>query len=119
MISVLDEQLEAVDCPMKAQMQLDVAVEEIYTNISNYAYGEAEGEVFISMEVTPDFAKIVFMDSGNPFNPLEVDEPDVVSDAQSEKMGGLGIYMVRQSMDEVTYEYKDGKNQLSIKKNLQ
>jgi anti-sigma regulatory factor (Ser/Thr protein kinase) len=116
LISILDEQLEAVDCPMKAQMQLDVAMEEIYGNISQYAYGESGGQVLVRMNITREFAEITFIDEGSPFNPLEKEDIDVDETAKSDKLGGLGIYMVKQSMDDVSYEYKDGKNCLTIKK---
>lgn len=114
LISVLDQQLEAVDCPMKAQLQLDVAVEEIYSNISHYAYDEKMGQVYVLLDINGERATITFEDEGRPFNPLDIEAPDIEASAQSEKMGGLGIYMVRQSMDKVNYQYKDGRNCLTI-----
>ncbi|SDB50741.1 Anti-sigma regulatory factor (Ser/Thr protein kinase) [Pseudobutyrivibrio sp. YE44] len=116
LVSILDEQLEAVDCPMKAQLQLDVAVEEIFSNISHYAYGENKGQVSIRMDISPERGLIEFMDQGEPFNPLEKEDPDVEAAAESNQLGGLGIYIVKESMDEVSYEYRDRKNVLTIKK---
>ena len=118
LISILDERLEAVDCPMKAQLQLDVAVEEIFGNICQYAYGQASGEAIVRMNITEQEANITFIDEGAPFNPLEKEEPDVEMEAMSENVGGLGIFMVKESMDAVTYEYNDGKNHLTIVKYL-
>lgn len=118
LISILDERLEAVDCPMKAQLQLDVAVEEVFGNICQYAYGQASGEAIVRMNITEQEASITFIDEGAPFNPLEKEEPDVEMEAMSENVGGLGIFMVKESMDAVTYEYNDGKNHLTIVKYL-
>ncbi len=118
LISVLDEQLEAANCPMKAQLQLDVAVEEIFGNIASYAYDGAKGLVIVQLNISGEVAEILFVDEGKPFNPLEVDEPNVEEIAQSEKLGGLGIFMVKESMDQVHYDYRDGKNFLTIKKFL-
>ncbi|MBE5910464.1 ATP-binding protein [Pseudobutyrivibrio sp.] len=118
LISILDERLEAVDCPMKTQLQLDVAVEEVFGNICQYAYGQAPGEAIVRMNITEQEANITFIDEGAPFNPLEKEEPDVEMEAMSENVGGLGIFMVKESMDAVTYEYNDGKNHLTIVKYL-
>lgn len=118
LISILDERLEEVDCPLKAQMQLDVAMEEIFGNICNYAYGDTLGQVLIRICVTPDLAEVVFIDRGLPFNPLEKEEADVIEVAKSNQLGGLGILMVKQSMDEVSYERKDNSNYLTIRKVL-
>ncbi len=118
LISILDERLEAVDCPMKAQLQLDVAVEEVFGNICHYAYGQATGEALIRMNISDTLVEITFIDWGQHFNPLEKEEPDVEEEALSESVGGLGIFMVRESMDDVTYEYIDGKNCLTIVKKL-
>jgi anti-sigma regulatory factor (Ser/Thr protein kinase) len=118
-IAFLDEHLEAMDCPMKAQMQLDVAVEEIYVNIAHYAYGEGTGDAVIRLEEQDADVIITFFDCGVPFNPLEWGDVDVEAKAESEQIGGLGIYMVKKSMDEVTYAYEDGQNVLTLRKHLE
>ena len=119
-LAFIDTQLEELDCPMKAQMQIDVAVEEIFVNIAQYAYTPAEGEAVIRLdtEKNPGAVTITFIDSGVPFNPLAVAEPDVTLSAKDRKVGGLGIFMVKRSMDDVVYEYADNKNILTIKKNI-
>ena len=119
-IAFVDENLEEADCSMKAQMQIDVAVEEIFVNIAQYAYTPAEGEAVIRLdtEKNPGAVTITFIDSGVPFNPLAVEEPDVTLSAKDRKVGGLGIFMVKRSMDDVAYEYADNKNILTIKKNI-
>ena len=117
-MAFVDESLEEAGCSMKAQIQIDVAVEEVFVNIAQYAYAPGTGEAVIRVETekNPGTVEIVFIDSGVPFNPLEVKEPDVTLSASDRKIGGLGIFMVKKSMDDVTYEYVDKKNILTIKK---
>lgn len=61
---------------------------------------------------------ITFIDNGVPFDPLKADDPDITLSAQERQIGGLGIYMVKQSMDEISYEYRNGQNILTIKKRI-
>ena len=116
----VSEQLEAFDCPMKAQMQISIAIDELFCNIAHYAYGDQTGEATIRVELTqePRAAVITFIDSGVPYNPLAKEDPDTTLSAEDRQIGGLGIFMVKKSMDEVTYAYKDGQNMLTIRKNL-
>lgn len=119
-IAFVDAELEKLDCPLKAQMQLDVAVEELYVNIAHYAYAPGTGSATIRIE--PDEAKravtVTFIDSGVPFDPLAKPDPDVSLSVEKRPIGGLGIYMVKKSMDDIRYAYSDGKNILSIVKKL-
>ena len=96
------------------------AIDELYGNIASYAYGEENGEVTVIIEgdSTPGAVSISFQDEGKPFNPLESREPDITLPARERKIGGLGIFMVKKSMDDVRYEYRDGKNILTIRKTL-
>ena len=114
----VDETLEEAMCPMKAQMQVDVAVEEIFVNIASYAYAPGVGSVTIRVEIleNPRTVVITFIDSGVPYDPLAKADPDVSLSAEERGIGGLGIFMVKKSMDDMFYEYKDGQNILSIKK---
>ena len=116
----VNEQLEALDCPMKAQMQIDIAIDELFSNIAHYAYNPEVGDATVRVEVTEDPLAVVitFIDNGVPYDPLAKEDPDTTLSAEERKIGGLGIYMVKKSMDDVTYEYKDGQNILAIKKNL-
>ena len=116
----VNEQLEALDCPMKAQMQIDIAIDELFGNIAYYAYNPDVGEATVRVEVTEDPLAVVitFIDNGVPYDPLAKEDPDTTLSAEERKIGGLGIYMVKKSMDEIAYEYKDGQNILKIKKNL-
>lgn len=116
----VNEQLEALDCPVKAQMQIDIAIDELFGNISHYAYHPEVGNATVRVEVTeePLAVIITFIDGGVPYDPLKAADPDITLSAEERQMGGLGIYMVKKSMDEISYEYRDGKNILSIKKKL-
>ena len=115
-LAFLDTELEGIDCPMKEQMQLDVAVEEIFVNIASYAYQPGTGDALIQVESLdgPKRVEVTFVDSGVPYNPLLKEDPDVTLSVEERQIGGLGIYMVKKSMDEMTYEYKDNKNILKI-----
>ena len=114
----ISEQLEKVSCPMKTQMQIGVAVEEIFANIVNYAYGEETGEVEISVDTedAPNNVTIVFKDSGIQYNPLEKEDPDITLSSDDRPIGGLGVFMVKKLMDYVVYRYEEGRNILEIRK---
>ena len=117
----VNEQLEALDCPMKAQTQIDIAIDELFGNIAHYAYNPEIGKATVRVEVIEDPLAVVitFIDNGVPYDPLTKADPDTTLSVEERDIGGLGIYMVKKSMDEITYEYKDGQNILAIKKNLQ
>ncbi len=116
----VDEQLEQLDCPPKTKMQMDIAIDELFGNIANYAYNPNIGTATVRVEVTdnPLAVVITFIDNGVPYDPLAKADPDITLSAEEREIGGLGIYMVKKSMDDVFYEYKDGKNILKIRKNL-
>lgn len=120
-IEFIDEQLEQADCPIKIQMQLDIAVEEIFVNVAHYAYHPDVGEVEIKVEITenPKAAVITFLDSGKPFNPLEKPDPDITLSLEERKVGGLGIFMVKKTMDDVKYEFVNGHNCLELTKRFE
>lgn len=119
-LEFVEAKLGELDCPMKIQTQIDIAVEEIYVNIAHYAYQSGTGQVTICIETEENSGIVVirFIDSGIPFNPLEREDPDVTLSAEERNIGGLGIFMVKKSMDDVSYEYKDGHNILTIKKKI-
>ena len=116
----IDSQLEAVDCPIKAQMQIDVAIDELFSNIARYAYPDGRGHAtvrFVFDEANRTIS-LIFADSGIPFNPLEQQEPDVNKPLAERPIGGLGIFLVRKTMDAVDYRREDGQNILTIQKKL-
>ena len=116
----VDAQLEALDCPMKAQTQIDIAIDELFGNIAQYAYNPDTGPATVRVEVENDPMAVVitFIDHGVPYDPLAAADPDLTLSAEERAVGGLGVFLVKKTMDDVTYEYKDGQNILRIKKHI-
>ena len=114
----VNEVLEEKECPLKVQMQLDVAIDEIFGNIAYYAYGSGNATIQIEMEDNPPKITLTFIDQGIPYNPLESKDPDITLDIEDREIGGLGIFLVKKTMDELSYEYVDGQNILTMKKEL-
>lgn len=116
----VNEQLEALECPMKAQMQIDIAIDELFGNIAHYAYNPDIGEATVRVEVVEEPLSVVitFIDKGVPYDPLRAEDPDTTLSAEERSIGGLGIFMVKKSMDEISYRYENGSNILSIRKKL-
>lgn len=116
----VDEQLEQLGCPMKAQAQIDIAIDELFSNIVHYAYHPEVGPATVRVEVVEDPLSVVitFIDQGVPYDPLAKADPNVNLSAEEREAGGLGIYIVKKNMNEITYEYKDGRNILRIRKEI-
>ena len=116
----VNSQLKEINCPMKAQLQIDVAIDELFGNIAHYAYNPETGPATVRVEVLnpPISVVVTFIDHGMPYDPLKKDDPDITLSAEDREIGGLGIFMVKKTMDEITYEYKDGQNILRIRKDL-
>ncbi len=116
----IDEVLERLDCSMKAQMQIDVAIDEIFSNIARYAYPDQPGSAAVrySFDEASRVFTLTFQDQGIPFNPLRQHDPDTSLGTEDREIGGLGIFLVKKTMDEVLYEYRDGSNILSLKKTI-
>ena len=114
------EELETMDCPMKAKMQINIAIDELFSNIAHYAYKPGEGDAVVRVEAEDDPRSVVitFIDEGKPYDPLTAAEPDTSLSAEERYIGGLGIYMVKKSMDDISYRYENGKNILSIRKKI-
>ena len=119
-LEFVDGQLETLDCPPKAQMQIDVSVEEIFVNIAHYAYPSGTGDATLRVETSrePRSVTVTFIDRGIPYDPLSKPDPDITLSAEERQIGGLGIYMVKKSVDDIHYEYRDGQNILTFTKNL-
>ena len=117
-LDFVDENLKSMRCPMKILMQIDVAVEEIFVNVASYAYTPNTGSVTIRMDLQekPRAVVITFIDSGIPYNPLAKEDPDVSLSAEERSIGGLGIFMVKKTMDKMEYEYTDKQNILKMYK---
>ena len=116
----VNAELESLGCPMKAQLQIDVAIDELFGNIAHYAYNPETGPATVRVEVEEDPMSVVvtFIDHGKPYDPLSRDDPDVTLSAEEREIGGLGVFLVKKTMDDVSYEYRNGQNILKIKKNI-
>ena len=118
-VEFCETELEKMGCPMKEMMQINIAVDEFYSNIANYAYGQKKGFATISLEelVEPKHGVLItFTDEGKPYNPLKKEDPDTTLSAEERGIGGLGIFMAKDLMDEIEYAYRDDKNILMVKK---
>ena len=116
----VDGLLEGLDCPMRAQMQIDVAIDELMANIASYAYGTGKGEVTVRFDFESGDRTVVltFIDSGIPYDPLAKPDPDVTLAVEKRTVGGLGIFLVKKTMDDMTYARQDGRNVLTIRKRI-
>ena len=119
-IAFVAKHLENYGCGHKTLMQIRLAVEEIFVNISSYAYDPSVGPAEVRCEVLEDPMRVIiqFLDGGKPFDPLAKEDADTSEEALMSRIGGLGILLVKETMDDVSYEYKDGQNILTILKNL-
>jgi sigma-B regulation protein RsbU (phosphoserine phosphatase) len=118
-LGFIGQNLEEAGASVRTVNQILIAAEEIFVNIASYAYGQETGSAEIRMTVEDGCAGIEFRDSGTPFDPLAKADPDVTLPAEERQIGGLGIFMVKKSMDDVQYRYEGGENILTIRKKLQ
>ena len=116
----VNAELLKLNCPAKATAEIDIAIDELFSNIANYAYNKEIGNVTVKFEAqeSPKSVIITFIDSGMPYDPLKREDPNVTLSVTERQIGGLGIFMVKKSMDSVEYEYKDNHNILRIKKHI-
>ena len=119
-LDFIEAHLEGTSISIKQKMQILVAVEEIFVNIASYAYAPDQGNAIVRIEFSdePVEVTITFMDNGIPFDPLQRRDPDVTLSAEERRIGGLGIFMTKKTMDSVDYEYKNGQNILRLKKSI-
>lgn len=112
----LEEELDKAEASPKLMVTFAVALEELFVNVAHYAYPDSKGTVKIGIDTSGDSIVVQLTDSGIPFDPVAMPDPDITESAEERKIGGLGIYMVKKSMDSMTYEYKDNQNILTISK---
>ena len=119
-LGFVDEMLQSYDCPMKIQMAICVAIEEVFVNIAHYAYGGGDGDMTLGIGFDDTTRNITFAmsDRGVPFDPLKKPDPDITLSAEEREIGGLGIFITKKTMDSVTYSYEDGKNVLTMIKKI-
>lgn len=120
-IDFTQTELEKADCAVKMQTSICVAIEEIFVNIAKYAYpaGGGDAEISIDIDDKTNIASFVISDSGIAFDPLKKDDPDITLPAEKRKIGGLGIFIVKKTMDSVNYIRTNGKNILTMTKKLE
>ena len=116
----IDQLLDSRDCPMKTRLQIDLALEEMYINIVNYAYAPDTGDMELQAGFSDDGTEVILVlkDQGIPYDPLAKADPDVSLPADRRKIGGLGIFLVKKTMDSMTYVRQDGSNILTMTKKL-
>lgn len=108
--------LEKAGCPPKIQMQVSLCVEELFTNVAKYAYPGGCGDVVFGIRCENGEMTLRMADGGIPFDPLQQPDPDITLPAEQRRIGGLGILIVKKTMDEVTYAYENDQNVLTMKK---
>ena len=115
-LGFVEETLESYGCPMKIQMAVCVAIEEVFVNVAHYAYGDSEGDMTLGIAFDEETRAITFRmtDKGIPFDPLQKPDPDITLSAEEREIGGLGIFITKNTMDSVTYAYENGENILSM-----
>lgn len=112
----VEKTLAQAEVPAKISMKINIAVDEIYSNIQLYS-GAVNAAVECSVE--KNRILLIFTDDGSPYNPLDKEDPDITLSAEEREIGGLGIFMVKKIMDDVIYEYSEGTNRLILKKTWQ
>ena len=115
----IEEVGEMVALPMKTVMNLNLVLEEAVTNVILYAYPKEEHE-YIHLTAKEQEGKLIFIltDSGKAFDPTQAPDADITLSADDRQIGGLGIFLIRKIMNEVKYERIDGKNVLTLEKEL-
>lgn len=117
----IDKLLENLPYSPEARAKLDMATEEIFVNIASYAYASDTGQATIRGSVVEEptcTLTLIFEDNGKKFNPLERETPNLSPAIRRRIVGGLGIFLARSMADEISYEYREEKNILCIKKNM-
>ena len=119
-LGYVEQALERFECPMKIQMALCVAIEEVFVNVAHYAYGDGEGDMDLEIGFDDESRVITFRmaDKGVPFDPLKKPDPDITLSAEERDIGGLGIFITKKTMDSISYAYENGENILTMTKKL-
>lgn len=113
----IETELENADASPKACIQITVAIEEIFINICKHAYKEVGGYLKVGCKIIDNILTMQFFDNGDMFDPNTI-IPDTTSSIEDRKIGGLGILMVKKSMNSMTYSYENKQNVLTLEKSL-
>ena len=121
-ISQLSEFVETVceekGLDMALTMNLNLALEEAVVNVMSYAYPDSQGDVKVDIIIDDQKVVSILTDSGIPFDPTQKGDVDTTLPAEERPIGGLGIHLVKQIMDKVSYQYVDNQNILTLEKNI-
>ena len=119
-LGYVEQTLENLECPMKTQMAICVAIEEVFVNVAHYAYGDGEGDMELGIGFEKESRTITFRmaDKGIPFDPLQKPDPDITLPAEEREIGGLGIFIAKKTMDSICYAYENGENILTMTKKI-
>ncbi len=117
-MNFIDNMLMLINCSKDIYYKVVIIVDELFSNISNYSFPQGEGKLMIAYTIDMSAKEITlsFIDGGIPFNPLAVEEPSIIGKASQRKVGGLGIHIVKSYAEDLSYEYKDGCNIITINK---
>ena len=119
-LGFVEQMLDSFECPIKIQVALCVAIEEVFVNVAHYAYGEGEGNMSLGIGFEEESRAITFRmtDKGIPFDPLKKPDPDISLSADEREIGGLGIFITKKTMDSLTYTYENNENILTMIKKI-
>ena len=119
-LGFVDRMLELYECPMKTQIAICVAIEEVFVNVARYAYDDGNGDMTLGIDFEEESRTIIFKmtDKGVPFDPLKNPDPDITLSAEEREIGGLGIFIAKKTMDKLIYAYENGENILTMIKNI-
>lgn len=119
-LGFVEQMLDSFECPIKKQVALCVAIEEVFVNVAHYAYGEGEGNMSLGIGFDEESRAITFRmtDKGIPFDPLKKPDPDISLSADEREIGGLGIFITKKTMDSLTYTYENNENILTMIKKI-
>ena len=119
-LGFVEQMLDSFECPIKIQVALCVAIEEVFVNVAHYAYGEGEGNMSLGIDFDEERRAITFRmtDKGIPFDPLKKPDPDISLSADEREIGGLGIFITKKTMDSLTYTYENNENILTMIKKI-
>ena len=119
-LGYVEQTLESFDCPMKTQMAICVALEEVFVNVAHYAYPCGDGDMTLAIAFDEASRAVTFRmaDQGVPFDPLQKPDPDITLSAEDRQIGGLGIFIAKKTMDSIQYAYENGENVLTMIKKI-
>lgn len=119
-LGYVEQTLDSFECPMKIQTAICVAIEEVFVNVAHYAYPESVGDMTLHIDFDVESRVITFRmsDKGVPFDPLKKPDPDITLSAEEREIGGLGIFIAKNTMDSLTYAYENGENILTMIKKI-